>query len=225
MFFWLPIQDFKIFGRQDPRSFVHALSLSLSLSIYLSFCASIDLFVFSIYLSDSVSINLFVSIQPLCLSLYLSLSISLYISILSLPLYFSLTPCSVFQGHFVQIRKTIFTLFLDQIRRTVIFTTSISKLGFPEQITLQLEPMFKRSITNRPLSDLGFEHNIPNFALSAEFGDIIWYPGQARVVYRDDVRLPITFPGKGKNDFTGFQPQVSGIVAGIRATGPIFSSH
>lgn len=86
-------------------------------------------------------------------------------------------------------------------------------------MTLQLEPMFKRSITNRVQKDVGFEHNIPTFAAATEFGDIIWYPAQARVVYRDDIRLPISTPGKGKNDFTGFQPQVSLVVAGIRGTG------
>ncbi|CAA6667373.1 unnamed protein product [Spirodela intermedia] len=95
---------------------------------------------------------------------------------------------------------------------------SLGVLGVVSQVTLQLEPMFKRSITNRVQKDVGFEHNIPTFAASTEFGDIIWYPAQSKVVYRDDIRLPVSIPGKAKNDFTGFQPQISLVVAGIRGT-------
>lgn len=87
------------------------------------------------------------------------------------------------------------------------------------QVTLQLEPTFKRSITYRAQKDVGFEYTVSTFASATEFGDITWYPGQAKVVYRDDVRLPTSAPGKGKNDFTGFRAQPSILIVGNRAIG------
>lgn len=88
------------------------------------------------------------------------------------------------------------------------------------QVTLQLEPTFKRSVTNRVERDIGFERTISTFAAATEFGDIIWYPAQAKVTYRDDVRLPISASGEGTNDFIGFRPQPSLLMVGNRATGP-----
>ncbi|WOK99201.1 L-gulonolactone oxidase 2-like isoform X2 [Canna indica] len=86
------------------------------------------------------------------------------------------------------------------------------------QVTLQLEPMFKRSITNRIVSDdIDFEQNISSFAAATPYGDIIWYPSQAKVIYRDDFKLPITTKGRGLNDFLGFQAQRTGLVAFSRA--------
>ena len=92
------------------------------------------------------------------------------------------------------------------------------------QVTLQLEPMFKRSITNRVQRDEDFEKTVSSFAATTEFGDITWFPGQGKVVYRDDVRLPLTAPGKGKNDFQIFQPQLSVLAAALRKSGPILKT-
>ncbi|CAA6663037.1 unnamed protein product [Spirodela intermedia] len=93
---------------------------------------------------------------------------------------------------------------------------SLGVLGVISQVTLQLEPMFKRSITYRTQRDHAFESTVSSFAATTEFGDIAWYPGQEKVVYRDDVRLPLTAQGKGKNDFAGFQPQLSVLISAIR---------
>ncbi|CAA6657700.1 unnamed protein product [Spirodela intermedia] len=95
---------------------------------------------------------------------------------------------------------------------------SLGVLGVISQVTLQLEPTFKRSVTNRVERDIGFERTISTFAAATEFGDIIWYPAQAKVTYRDDVRLPISASGEGTNDFIGFRPQPSLIMVGNRAT-------
>ena len=92
------------------------------------------------------------------------------------------------------------------------------------QVTLQLEPMFKRSITNRVQRDEDFEKTVSSFAATTEFGDITWFPGQGKVVYRDDVRLPLTAAGKGKNDFQIFQPQLSVLAAALRKSGPILKT-
>ncbi|CAA6663035.1 unnamed protein product [Spirodela intermedia] len=54
---------------------------------------------------------------------------------------------------------------------------------------------------------------------SHDIRGIAWYPGQEKVVYRDDVRLPVTAPGKGKNDFNGFQPQLSVLISTLRKSG------
>ncbi|KAL6010779.1 hypothetical protein ACLOJK_001221 [Asimina triloba] len=79
--------------------------------------------------------------------------------------------------------------------------------------------MFKRSTTYRVARDTTFEQTIESFGSTTEFGDITWYPSQARVVYRDDARVPTTTAGNGQNDFTGFRAQLSLIIASTRAIG------
>ncbi|RZS07618.1 hypothetical protein BHM03_00038487 [Ensete ventricosum] len=83
------------------------------------------------------------------------------------------------------------------------------------KVTLQLEPMFKRSITNRVVSDVGFEQNISSYAVNTYYGDISWYPSQGRVVYRDDIKVPITTEGKGVNDYLGFRAQPTLVIASL----------
>ncbi|XP_078436584.1 putative L-gulonolactone oxidase 6 [Wolffia australiana] len=95
---------------------------------------------------------------------------------------------------------------------------SLGVLGVVSQVTLQLEPMFKRSITYRIGQEEGFESGLTSFAEKTEFGDVAWYAGIKRVVFRDDIRLPLTAPGKGNNDFEGFQAQPSLIITAIRKT-------
>ncbi|MQL77051.1 hypothetical protein Taro_009435, partial [Colocasia esculenta] len=95
---------------------------------------------------------------------------------------------------------------------------SLGLLGVVSQVTLQLQPMFKRSITQREVEDAGFESTLESFASATEFGDVTWYVGRRSVVYRDDARLPITTPGNGKNDFSGFRPQLSILLAGLRTS-------
>ncbi|WOK99202.1 L-gulonolactone oxidase 2-like isoform X1 [Canna indica] len=95
---------------------------------------------------------------------------------------------------------------------------SLGVLGVISQVTLQLEPMFKRSVTNRIVTDVAFEQTISSFAATTPYGDIIWYPSQAKVVYRDDFKLPITSQGQGLNDFLGFRAQSTLVIAATRAT-------
>uniref|UniRef100_A0A1D1YZ68 L-gulonolactone oxidase n=1 Tax=Anthurium amnicola TaxID=1678845 RepID=A0A1D1YZ68_9ARAE len=101
---------------------------------------------------------------------------------------------------------------------------SLGLLGVVSQVTLQLEPMFKRWLTNRVQIDVGFESVVGSFATTTEFGDLTWYPGQGRVVFRDDVRLPLSAPGKGKNDFTGFRAQLSVLLGALRASEAILEA-
>ncbi|RWW47446.1 hypothetical protein BHE74_00046560, partial [Ensete ventricosum] len=95
---------------------------------------------------------------------------------------------------------------------------SLGVLGVISKVTLQLEPMFKRSITNRVVSDVGFEQNISSYAVNTYYGDISWYPSQGRVVYRDDIKVPITTEGKGVNDYLGFRAQPTFVIASLRAS-------
>lgn len=86
-------------------------------------------------------------------------------------------------------------------------------------MTLQLVPMFKRWISYRVAEDTDFEHNIANYALSTYYGDIGWYPSQGIVVYRDDMKLPVSAPGEGVNDFVACQPQPPSLAIAARAAG------
>ncbi|CAL9079610.1 unnamed protein product [Musa textilis] len=96
---------------------------------------------------------------------------------------------------------------------------SLGVLGvISQQVTLQLEPMFKRSITNRVVGDVGFEQTISSYAVTAYYGDITWYPSQGRVVYRDDIKVPITTKGKGVNDLLVLRAQPTVDVASTRAS-------
>ncbi|XP_031499210.1 L-gulonolactone oxidase 5-like [Nymphaea colorata] len=95
---------------------------------------------------------------------------------------------------------------------------SLGVLGAISQVTLQMEPMFKRSITNEAGSDSGFEDHIERFGRSTEFGDVTWYPSQGKVVHRVDVRVPLSEPGNGQNDASPFRAQSSSMVVSTRKT-------
>ncbi|TVU46383.1 hypothetical protein EJB05_05915, partial [Eragrostis curvula] len=61
---------------------------------------------------------------------------------------------------------------------------SLGVLGVISQVTLALQPLFKRSVAK-----FGYQH---------EFADIAWYPGHGRAVYRVDDRLPMNASGDGR---------------------------
>ncbi|EFJ06711.1 hypothetical protein SELMODRAFT_430460 [Selaginella moellendorffii] len=84
-------------------------------------------------------------------------------------------------------------------------------------VTLELEPMFKRSVTNVGTSDVGLEDKIVAFGNEHEFGDVIWYPSKREAVYRIDDRVPVDIPGDGVNDFIGFQPTLAPAIVAQRA--------
>ncbi|RWW61716.1 hypothetical protein BHE74_00031210 [Ensete ventricosum] len=78
--------------------------------------------------------------------------------------------------------------------------------------------MFKRSITYRVVGDVGFEQTISSYAVTTYYGDISWYPSLGRVVYRDDVKVPITTKGEGVNDHLVLRAQPTLDVASTRAS-------
>ncbi|CAN6287682.1 unnamed protein product [Urochloa humidicola] len=82
---------------------------------------------------------------------------------------------------------------------------SLGVLGVISQVTLQLQPLFKRSVTFTERDDGDLEEQVSKFGYQHEFADIAWYPGHGRAVYRADDRLPLSAPGDGVLDFIGFR--------------------
>ncbi|XP_002982221.2 L-gulonolactone oxidase 3 [Selaginella moellendorffii] len=94
---------------------------------------------------------------------------------------------------------------------------SLGTMGVISKVTLELEPMFKRSITNMRTSDAGLEDKIVAFGNEHEFGDVTWYPSKREAVYRIDDRVPANTPGNGINEFVGFQPTLALAIVAQRA--------
>ncbi|KAI3980224.1 hypothetical protein MKX01_033365 [Papaver californicum] len=72
---------------------------------------------------------------------------------------------------------------------------SLGVLGIISQVTLKLQPLFKRSMTIVEEGDSDLATRVSTFGKEHEFGDIAWYPYQRRVLYRRD----------GLNDLLGFR--------------------
>jgi FAD-dependent oxidoreductase len=85
------------------------------------------------------------------------------------------------------------------------------------QITLSLEPRFKRSITYEYRDDSTIQDDFAAHAARHEFADITWYPSQRTAMYRVDDRAPLSASGDGVNDFIGFQATPIAANAALRA--------
>ncbi|XP_019448857.1 PREDICTED: probable L-gulonolactone oxidase 6 isoform X2 [Lupinus angustifolius] len=94
---------------------------------------------------------------------------------------------------------------------------SLGVLGVISQVTLQLESMFKRSLTYLMKDDTDLGDEIISFGRKHEFGDVTWYPSQHKVAYRIDDRVPINSHGDGLYDFIAFRPILSAELALTRA--------
>ncbi|TKY64137.1 L-gulonolactone oxidase 6 [Spatholobus suberectus] len=101
---------------------------------------------------------------------------------------------------------------------------SLGVLGVISQITLKLEPLFKRSITYLVKNDSDLGDQVAAFGHAHEFADITWYPSQRKAVYRVDDRVPINTSGNGLYDFIPFRPTPSLELAIIRTTEDIQES-
>ncbi|XP_021767208.1 probable L-gulonolactone oxidase 6 [Chenopodium quinoa] len=94
---------------------------------------------------------------------------------------------------------------------------SLGVLGVISQVTFQVQPIFKRSITYTMKNDSDLGDQALTFGNQHEFADLTWYPSQRRVLYRTDDRVPLTTKGDALNDFTGFRPTLSSALAVIRS--------
>ncbi|KAF5177011.1 L-gulonolactone oxidase, partial [Thalictrum thalictroides] len=95
---------------------------------------------------------------------------------------------------------------------------SLGVVGVISQITLKLQPMFKRSITYASKDDSDLGDQVTTFGQQHEFADISWYPSQHKAVYRTDDRVSSNVSGSGINDFIGFRPTLSLALALIRSS-------
>lgn len=95
---------------------------------------------------------------------------------------------------------------------------SLGVLGVISQVTVKLEPLFKRSVTLLTRDDSDLSEDALSLGKQHEFADFTWYPSQQKVVYRMDDRVPSNTSGNGRNDFTGFRATSSLLLALIRTT-------
>ncbi|KAI9093925.1 hypothetical protein K1719_026923 [Acacia pycnantha] len=95
---------------------------------------------------------------------------------------------------------------------------SLGVLGVVSQVTLQLEPMFKRALTYVENNDSDLAQELVRFGKDHEFGDIWWSPSQKKALYRVDDRVSIKRSGNGLYDFIPFRSALSAILAATRGT-------
>ncbi|KAL2461428.1 putative L-gulonolactone oxidase 6 [Abeliophyllum distichum] len=93
---------------------------------------------------------------------------------------------------------------------------SLGVLGVISQVTLKLQPMFKRSVTYVTKNDSDFGAEAISFGRQHEYADFMWYPSQKQVVYGIDDRVPSNMSGNGLLDFPGFRSTVSLVVSSLR---------
>lgn len=73
------------------------------------------------------------------------------------------------------------------------------------QVTLTLQPVFKRSVTFVTRDDSDFAEQVAVWGDLHEFGDMAWLPRQGKVIYRQDDRVDASSPGNGLNNYLGFR--------------------
>jgi FAD-dependent oxidoreductase len=74
-----------------------------------------------------------------------------------------------------------------------------------KQVTLALQPLFKRSVTFVERDDSDFAAQVAVWGHLHEFGDMAWLPRRGKVIYRQDNRVDVLVPGNGLNDYLGFR--------------------
>ncbi|XP_059634440.1 probable L-gulonolactone oxidase 6 [Cornus florida] len=95
---------------------------------------------------------------------------------------------------------------------------SLGVLGVISQVTLRMQPLFKRAVTFLERNDSDLGDQAVSFGHQHEFADLTWYPSQRKVVYRIDDRVTSNASGNGLNDFTGFRSTLSLVLKTIRYT-------
>ncbi|KAK6918203.1 FAD linked oxidase, N-terminal [Dillenia turbinata] len=93
---------------------------------------------------------------------------------------------------------------------------SLGVLGVISQVTLKLQPLFKRSVTYVTKDDSDLAEQAASFGKQHEFADITWYPGHRKAIYKIDDRVSLNVSGNGENDFPGFRSTPSLTLALIR---------
>jgi L-gulonolactone oxidase len=81
---------------------------------------------------------------------------------------------------------------------------SLGVLGVISQVTLALQPQFKRSVTFVPRDESDMAEQVALWGALHEFADISWLPQDRKVIYREDNRVDVSTPGNGLFDFHAF---------------------
>ena len=74
------------------------------------------------------------------------------------------------------------------------------------QVTLKLQPIFKRSISYLTKDDSDLGDQVATCGNQHEFADIIWYPSQCKAVYHIDDHVSTNTYGNGLYNLTSFHP-------------------
>ncbi|CAL4990653.1 unnamed protein product [Urochloa decumbens] len=84
---------------------------------------------------------------------------------------------------------------------------SLGVLGVISQVTLELQPRFKRAVSFVTRDDSDLAEKIAVWGGLHEFGDVSWLPWQGKAIYREDNRVDVSTPGNGLNDCSVFRAQ------------------
>ncbi|XP_044395724.1 L-gulonolactone oxidase 2-like [Triticum aestivum] len=82
---------------------------------------------------------------------------------------------------------------------------SLGVPGVVSQVTLTMQPLFKRSVTMVQRDDSDMAEKVAVWGHLHEFGDMTWLPYQRMVIYRQDDRVDVSTPGNGLNDLLLFR--------------------
>ncbi|TVU43637.1 hypothetical protein EJB05_10123, partial [Eragrostis curvula] len=94
-------------------------------------------------------------------------------------------------------------------------------LGVVSQVTLELQPLFKRSVKFVTRDDSDMAQKLVPCGRLHEFGDVTWLPQQGKAIYREDDRVDVSTPGNGLNDYLGFRPQPTAELIAVRLSGTV----
>ncbi|BAS88774.1 Os04g0361500 [Oryza sativa Japonica Group] len=83
---------------------------------------------------------------------------------------------------------------------------SLGVLGAISQVTLELQPLFKRSVAFVTRNDSDVADTVAAWGRLHEFGDVAWLPRRRVAVYREDDRVDVATPGDGRSDYPAFRP-------------------
>ncbi|XP_044492579.1 probable L-gulonolactone oxidase 6 [Mangifera indica] len=101
---------------------------------------------------------------------------------------------------------------------------SLGVLGVISQVTLKLQPLFKRSITYLMKNDSDLGDEAVSFGRQHEFADINWYPSQRKAIYRIDDRVSSNTSGNGLYDYIPFRSTLTPQLAIVRTAEEIQES-
>lgn len=94
---------------------------------------------------------------------------------------------------------------------------SLGVLGVVSEVTLAVEPLFKRDYARTRTSDADLGARTVALARASEFGDVHWYPATREAVYLRSDRVPLATPGTATLPDGALQPVPAAAVPTLRA--------